>query len=166
MTSLTDEEADIFIKEKMDVVEEFTSAIYGVKNCTKVNEARYSIFLKKIETKEDNEHFLEKIKSFDSNNIPPCWISLMQKILRTTYVNSMWLNATEPDCVKLQPESYGWFFDEYLKPIGFVGDQTPLRIENIIKMIDDEKENEESSELDDIIMEENLTFDDSEHEEY
>lgn len=64
----------------------------------------------------------------------------------------MWLNVTESDCVKLQPESYGWVFDGYLNIIGFVGDQTPLRFDNIIKMINHEKEDEESSELAHIII--------------
>lgn len=156
--SLTDE-ADIFIEEKMGVIQEFTNTIYGIKNCTKVNDARYRIFLKNYSAKEDSEQFLKKIRCFDSNTIPPCWISLQQKILRTIYINSMWIHATEPNCVKLQPENCGWFLDVYLKPMGFVGDQTPLKIEDIVHI--SEKENDdESSEFED-----HFTSDESDPEE-
>lgn len=146
--SLTDA-ADIFIGEKMKTVQEFTSSMYGVRNCTSVNDARHRIFLKNYSAKEDSEHFLKKIKGFDSNSIPPCWISLTQKILRTIFVNSMWLNATDPICVKLQPENCGWFLDEYLKPVGFIGDHTPLKIEDIVEKIETESDNEEDSEVGD-----------------
>lgn len=144
-TSLKDE-ADIFINEKMDIVQEFTASMYGIKNCNNVDEARYRIFLKNYSSKEDSEQFLKRIKSFDSNTIPPCWISLQQKILRTIFVNSMWLHAMDPQCVQLQPENCGWFFDDYLKPTGFIGDQTPLTVQDIVEMTEEENI-EESSEL-------------------
>ena len=63
--SLTDE-ADILIIEKMNVIQEFTSAMYGIKNCNKVNDARYQIFVKNFSAKEDNENFLKKVRSFDT----------------------------------------------------------------------------------------------------
>lgn len=144
--SLTDA-ADIFIDKKMNTVQEFTASMYGIKNCTKVNDARYRFFLKNYSAKEDSEQFLKKIKGFDSNTIPPCWISLIQKILRTIFVNSMWLNATDPVCMKLQPENCGWFLDKYLKPVGFIGDQTPLRIEDIVETTGTESDDEECSEV-------------------
>ena len=140
--SLTDE-ADVYLQEKMDVIEEFTVAMYGIKNCNKVNDARYQIFVRNFSAKEDNEDFLKKIRNFDSNTIPPCWISLKQKILRTIYVNSMWLHATDPHCAKLNPENCGWFLDGHLKPKGFEGDQTPLKIDDILEMT--EKENDDDS---------------------
>lgn len=99
----------------MTAVQEFTAKMYGANHCQSVNDARIRIFMKKYGAKEDNEQFLKKLKNFDSNFIPPCWISLLQKILRTIYVNSMWLNATDPTCAKLNPESYGWHFDGFLK---------------------------------------------------
>lgn len=111
------EEADIFLKHKMKTVEEFTLSMYGIKQCTSVNDARYRIFEKSYSVKEDNEQFLKKVKSFNSNVIPPCWSSLTQKILRTIYINSMLLHGTDPDCIKLRPENCGWFLeDNVLKP--------------------------------------------------
>lgn len=141
-SSLTDE-ADIFIGEKMKEIQEFTSAMYGIKNCNEVNNARYQIFVKTFSAKENNENFLRKVKTFDSNTIPPCWESLKQKILRTIFVNSMWLHATDPNCVKLDPKNCGWFLDGYLKPKGYDGDQTPLKINDILEMT--EIENDEAS---------------------
>lgn len=140
------DEADIFINEKMQAVQEFTSHMYGIKNCTSVNNARYRIFMKSYSAKEDNEHFLKKVKSYGSNNLPPCWSSLTQKILRTIYVNSMWLHATDQDCLKLRPENCGWLLeDDHFKPIGFVGDQTPLKIDDIAQVMDNgDKEELES----------------------
>lgn len=80
--------------------------------------------------------------------IPPCWKSLKQKILRTIFVNSMWLNATDPCCVKLRPETCGWYMDVYLKPIGFLGDPTPLQVNEILHVTDPNDCNENTSELD------------------
>lgn len=44
------------------------------------------------------------------------------------------LRDTEPNCVKLNPENCGWFLDGHLKPKGFDGDQTPLKIEDILEI--------------------------------
>lgn len=80
--------------------------------------------------------------------IPPCWKSLKQKILRTIYVNSMWLNATDPCCAKLQPEACGWYMDGYLKPIGFLGDPTPLQVDEILQATNKENNDNNPSEFD------------------
>ena len=106
--------------------------------------------MKNYSAKEDGENFLKKIKGFDSNSIPPCWISLLQKILRTIFVNSMWLHATDPICMKLLPENCGWFLDEFLKPVGFIGDHTPLKIEDIVERIETECNDKEDSEVEDL----------------
>nr|CAH7712903.1 unnamed protein product [Callosobruchus chinensis] len=37
---------------------------------------------------------MKNVKKFESSQLPPCWRSLQQKILRTIYVTSMWQNAT------------------------------------------------------------------------
>lgn len=138
---LTDD-ADIFNNKKMKVVQEFTALMYGIKQCTSVNDARCRIFQKNYSTQKDNEVFLKKVKGFDSNAIPPCLNSLNQKVLRTIFVNSMWLNATEPCCAKLKPESCGWYMDGYLKPTGFLGDPTPLEVQDIL-LVTNRGDNEE-----------------------
>ena len=48
-----------------------------------------------------------------------------------------------PHCAKLNPENCGWFLDGHLKPKGFEGDQTSLKIEDILEMT--EKENDDDS---------------------
>lgn len=140
------DEADIFIDEKMDIVQEFTCLIYGIKNCSNVNFARFQIFQKNYSATNGTDKFIKKITNFASNMIPPCWESLKQKILRTVFVNSMWTNATNPVCVKLRPESCGWMkTDSTLKPVGFIGEATPLQVDDLLNIssseyIDDQNE--------------------------
>ncbi|CAH2109151.1 unnamed protein product [Euphydryas editha] len=125
--------SDIFNDQKMSVVQEFTALMYGVKKCTSVNKARYHIFQKKYSAMKIKENFLKKVTSFDSKLIPPCWKSLKQKILRTIFINCMWQNATEPRCVKFNPEEYGWsVIDGNFKPTWFIGDPTPMTVEEIL----------------------------------
>lgn len=137
----------------MEAVQEFTCLMHGVKNCITVNDARYRIFQKAYAAVKSDNQFLRKIKSFDSTLIPPCWKSLKQKNLRTIFVNSMWLNATDADCIKLNPEECGWFKENHLKPRWFVGDATPLQIDDILqdtcKNNDDDNENEAKNSDDD-----------------
>ena len=61
----------------------------------------------------------------------------------------MWLNAMDPICVKIQPENGGWFLDGYLKPVGFIGDHIPYRIEDIVVKTDAESDVQECSEVGD-----------------
>lgn len=82
---------------------------------------------------KDTEKFIKNVTNFDSKMIPPCWRSLKQKMLRTIFVNSIWTNATDPCCVKLNPEDCGWILIENtLKPIWFIGDPTPMTVEDIL----------------------------------
>uniref|UniRef100_A0A034W3J4 Uncharacterized protein n=1 Tax=Bactrocera dorsalis TaxID=27457 RepID=A0A034W3J4_BACDO len=119
--------------------------MYGIKNCTSVNDARYRIFQKNYSANKSNEQFLRKVRSFNSNTIPPCWKSLKQKILRTIYVNAMWLNATDPYCAQLQPQNCGWHIDEkLLKPIEFLGDPTPLQVDDILPATIEENDDDNS----------------------
>ncbi|CAG4953971.1 unnamed protein product [Parnassius apollo] len=84
-------------------------------------------------SKQNNEKFMKRMKGFDSTHIPPCWKSLKQKLLRTIFVNSMWLNATEPNCIKFNAENNGWLLlDGVLKPTWFLGDSTPTQVESVL----------------------------------
>ena len=44
----------------------------------------------------------------------------------------MWQNATDPDCIKFSAENSGWILDGFLKPTWFVGDSTPLQVEDVL----------------------------------
>ncbi|GBP36105.1 hypothetical protein EVAR_93798_1 [Eumeta japonica] len=68
---------------------------------------------------------------------------LSKKTSRYIYVNSMRLHATVPICVKLNPENYGWFLDGHLKPKTFDGDQTLLKVDDILEIT--RKEDEEAA---------------------
>lgn len=76
---------------------------------------------KQFQIKKNKEDFMKKVKSFDSNMIPPWWTSLKQKNICTIYVNSMWLRATDPDCIKLNSENCGWFvngiWNQHWRPV-------------------------------------------------
>ncbi|GBP29533.1 hypothetical protein EVAR_93330_1 [Eumeta japonica] len=148
--------------DKIETVQEFTCLMYGIPKCQSVNEGRFIMFNKMYGSKNTNEKFIKNIKGFDSTHILPCWESLKQKILRTIYVNSMWLNATEPNCIQFSAENNGWLiFDGSLKPTWFLGNATPLEVENIIlgDSQDDSADNEEDS---DVCSDEVDSSDDSE----
>ncbi|CAB3249495.1 unnamed protein product [Arctia plantaginis] len=130
--SLTDP-SDIFDETKIDAVQEFTCLIYGLPKCQSVNAARVFLFNKMYASKQNNEKFMKRVQGFDSTHIPPCWKSLKQKLLRTIFVNSMWLNATESDCIKFSAENNGWLLlDGFLKPTWFQGDSTPAQVESVL----------------------------------
>ncbi|CAG5017448.1 unnamed protein product [Parnassius apollo] len=136
---------DIFDEDKIESVQEFTCRMYGMNNCQSVNTGRFIMFNKIYAAKENNEKFIKKIKGLDSTHILPCWKSLKQKMLRTIFVNYMWLNATEFDCLKFSAENNGWLFlDGFLKPTWFLGSSTPIQVENVLcnsanKSSDDEE---------------------------
>lgn len=130
--SLTDL-SDIDDHEKVEKLQEFTSLMYTIKNCSNVNTARSIIFHKTYTSKKNNENLIKKIRGFDSTNIPPCFESLKQKILRTIFVTAMWKNATNQECITLRPEQCGWLMRDILEPIWFEGNPTPLSVEDILK---------------------------------
>ena len=119
--------------EMMKILQEFTNTMYGLKNCTSVNNARFILFEKFFSSDSEGELFMKNVKQFDSNIIPPCWKSLKEKILRTTYVTNMWQNATDPVCTKYKLQDCGWLVNSNeVEPLWFEGDPTPLNIEDII----------------------------------
>lgn len=71
------------------------------------------------------------MESFDSNIIPPCWISLQQinNFENINFCQFYVTNGTNPECMKLQPENCGCHLDDYLKSTGLIGDQTPLTLQ-------------------------------------
>lgn len=137
----------------MKILQEYTALIYGVKNCRDVNDARYQIFMKLYSFKRDNEKFKKNIRGFDSTLIPPCLVSLEQKIRRTIYVTAMWKQATLPVCASLKVEECGWVFNEdRLYPFWFKGDPTPLEVDDILiekAQYEEEQEEGDKCESDD-----------------
>ena len=72
--------------------------MYGIKNCTNINNARCILFQKLFSSDSEEELFLKKVKKFNLNIIPPCAKSLTEKILRMSY---MWQNATDLVCINI-----------------------------------------------------------------
>lgn len=124
---------DVLDEEKINIIQEFTALMYGVKRITNVNDARYYLFQQKYAATKTTDFFFKNITTFDSKLIPPCWKSLKEKMLRTIFVNSMWTKATDPCCVNLNPENCGWnLIKGALKPTWFIGDPTPMTVEEIL----------------------------------
>ena len=63
-----------------------------------------------------------------------CFLSDSDSLIALIFVNLMWLNATDIKCVKFQPQNCCWHFDEYLKPTRFIGNQTPMKIQDIVEI--------------------------------
>lgn len=54
----------------------------------------------------------------------------------------MWLHATESTCIKLQTQKL-YLIGKCLKPTGLNGHKTPLIVQDIIEMNEDERESTE-----------------------
>ena len=133
----------------MEILQEYTCKIYGI-SCNNVNDARLLMFQNRFTSTSVAEYFMKNVKRFDSTQLPPCWKSLKQKVLRTIYVNSMWQNATEANCINFSPEQCGWTVnDNKIKPLWFEGDPTPLLVEDIVMVELDEVELDEIDNCDD-----------------
>ncbi|XP_063379234.1 uncharacterized protein LOC134666051 [Cydia fagiglandana] len=133
------EQFNLSDKQTTNAIEEFTVSMYGIKHCQSVNSARLLLFQKSFATSHNTKHFLNKVKTYNSNTIPPCWKTIKQKILRTTYIASMWLNATQKHCVKLSATEYGWTLNNgQYEPLWFDGEPTPLHVDDIVINSEDE----------------------------
>lgn len=71
----------------------------------------------------------------------------------------MWVNATESDCIKFNPENNGWLLlDGFLKPTWFLGDSTPTQVKSVLcASLNKSSDNENS----DISSDESDSCDDS-----
>lgn len=57
--------------EKMyEMIEQFVCELYGVKKFSKVDDARFHIFLQTYDPKDEKFHL--KLKSYDACKLPPC----------------------------------------------------------------------------------------------
>lgn len=109
--------------------------MYGEKSLNNVDRCRCAIFNKSFETKNKKGPLLNKIKTFNSNGMPPCSKVLKQKILRTAYVSSMLKNSHKRELNNtLNPENFGWTSESDKMVINwYEGESTPLNIDDIIK---------------------------------
>ena len=64
-------------QEMLEKFEEFVCTMYGRRKCTKVNEARFEIFLEKYKVPSSKK--LSNVKKFVSGMLPPCFKVLHEK---------------------------------------------------------------------------------------
>lgn len=75
-------ETDEFEHEKLEMEQEFTALMYGIKNCAWMLPGIW-YFLK---TTKNIEKFMKNVKGFDSTQTPPCWKLIKQKMLPTFFL--------------------------------------------------------------------------------
>lgn len=147
---------DIFYEKKTSIIQQFTSDLYNVQE-SDVNKTRFELFLKFFASSSDEDDFYKGAINFNSSNIPPCWKTLTQKILRTIFVNSMWQNVTETKCTLYDPLDCGWQEnDGKFEPLWFNGRMAPSKVDEIIT--NNDSNSEESD--DDILNHNSVDFDD------
>ncbi|GFX03206.1 uncharacterized protein TNCV_1700901 [Trichonephila clavipes] len=74
-------------------LEKFVCHMYGVPNFSNVNDVRFYLFSKTYQSKELDDNFEKKYRSFDSSSLPSCKAELNQHLLRMRYVTNFWRNA-------------------------------------------------------------------------
>ncbi|GFV99729.1 uncharacterized protein TNCV_5080891 [Trichonephila clavipes] len=63
-------------------LENFICHMYGVPKSSNVNDVRFYLFSKTYQSKELDDNFEKKCRSFDSSSLPPCKAELYQHLLR------------------------------------------------------------------------------------
>ena len=91
-SKLGDEE--VVNDEKCAHAQNLECSIYGQKKLFSIAEARLEMFLKKYKPKI-GKNPISFAKKMDGNSLPPCSPVILQKLRRTNYVCSVWLNAHE-----------------------------------------------------------------------
>lgn len=90
----------------------FTAEMYGLKNCTNIDEARYSLFCRLTSPKKQRK-LLDDIKHLDAAMLPPCKTVLDLKVKRCEYITKIWKHAGQCNPIgNLKPEDYGWVVSE------------------------------------------------------
>ena len=83
-------------------LEKYVCRLYGERRVKEVNEARSTIFWRKI--KKEN-------KVIDISLLPPCQSSLKKHTVRSNYVARMWRRASMPVMSLDDPQNHGWLPD-------------------------------------------------------
>ena len=105
-----------------------------------VDEARLDMFMKKCQPKK-NENIIPSIKKMDGSSLIPCRRVVLQKLKRTNFICSIWLNAFSPHPPGFNQENRGWLMQDGVYKILWFEDFSPMPVEDIFEE-DDEAENE------------------------
>lgn len=120
--------------ETFAVLEKFVCELYGYKNITDVNNARFQKFCSTYKSKSTDELFQKNLLKYDASNLPPCKAELQQHLLRTQYITSIWRNAHLTNPTFLSPGRQGWTIkDDKYEFKWFEGDCMPQTVLEAIK---------------------------------
>ncbi|GFX38016.1 uncharacterized protein TNCV_3836151 [Trichonephila clavipes] len=107
--------------------------MYEVLNSSNVNDVRFYLFFKTYQSKELDDNFEKKCRSFDSASLPPCKAELYQHLLRGRYVTKFWRNAHLKNSSSLSPLASGWIInDDKYDFIWITGEQFPSSVADIV----------------------------------
>ena len=82
-------------------------SMYGQKKLSSVAEARLQMFLKKYKPKI-GKNPISCATKMDGRSLPSCSPVILQKLRRTNYVCSVWLNAPKASIPKFLSSECGW----------------------------------------------------------
>ncbi|GFV68878.1 uncharacterized protein TNCV_1985421 [Trichonephila clavipes] len=106
--------------------------MYGVPNSSNVNDVRFYLFSKTYQSKELDDNFERKCRSFDSSSLPPCKAELYQHLLKVRYVTKFWKNAHLKN-PSLSPLASGWIVnDDKYDFVWFAGELFPSSVADIV----------------------------------
>ena len=87
--------------------EKLVCSMYGQKKLSSVAEDRLEIFLK-MDKPKIGKNPISCAKKMDGSSLPPCSPVILQKLRRTNYVCSVWLNAHKASPPNSLPNECGW----------------------------------------------------------
>ncbi|GFU16204.1 uncharacterized protein TNCV_2405991 [Trichonephila clavipes] len=126
-------DADDELERIFATLEKFICHMYGVPNSSNVNDVRFYLFSKTYHSKELDDNFEKKCRSFDSSSLPPCKAELYQHLLRVRYVTKFWRNTHLKNPSSLSPLASGWIVnDDKYDFIWFAGEQFPSSVAGIV----------------------------------
>ena len=71
-----------------------------------------AVFEKKFAPCKQGTDPLSKIKGMNPSDMPPCWITLVNKVNRVNCVAYLWKNAPTRNPSDLDPVEHGWLLKE------------------------------------------------------
>ena len=112
--------------EQLKIAENFVCKMYGKTKCESVDDARLDTFFKRYKPKK-NDSPISCVRKMDGSFLPPCSHIVLEKLKRTNYVCSIWLNAFGAHPPDFNPENCGWVMKEgAYKILWFEGDYLQL----------------------------------------
>ena len=127
-------------------LEHFMCCVYGFPRFTRIDKLRLHLFRRKF----DNNDKINPGKTIDFGNMPPCFSSLYQHILRANFQTVIWKSAIQNFPELEDALLHGWETeDNILQPVWTDKDVLPKALIDILEV-----QNDSGLEFDDVIEEE------------